>query len=154
MPSLSAPLFICHRYGVNKAGMMLEVDAKSACGYTPLHLAAIHGHKKMIRLLVNKFKANVALRDTSGKKPWQYLGRHGPIDVLQLLGAPQWAIKRGVEAGSHHIDYSPSSVDKHHKTRPITMSGMAKVKRSSSIAAFLKHKSLFRLTGLHSDSSV
>uniref|UniRef100_A0A8C9SVV0 SOWAHA-C winged helix-turn-helix domain-containing protein n=1 Tax=Scleropages formosus TaxID=113540 RepID=A0A8C9SVV0_SCLFO len=76
-------------YGVNKAGMDLDVDARTTCGYTPLHLAAIHGHKKMIRLLVHKFKAKVTLRDTSGKRPWQYLASSGSGDLLQLLGSPK-----------------------------------------------------------------
>uniref|UniRef100_A0AAY5KXG3 SOWAHA-C winged helix-turn-helix domain-containing protein n=1 Tax=Esox lucius TaxID=8010 RepID=A0AAY5KXG3_ESOLU len=73
-------------YGVDKAGLKLDVDAKTACGYTALHLAALHGNKQMVRLLVHKFRANVALRDTSGKKAWQYLS--GPKDLLELLGAP------------------------------------------------------------------
>uniref|UniRef100_A0A674BCC7 SOWAHA-C winged helix-turn-helix domain-containing protein n=1 Tax=Salmo trutta TaxID=8032 RepID=A0A674BCC7_SALTR len=77
-------------YGVNKAGLKLDVDVKTTCGYTPLHLAAIHGNDKMIRLLVHKFRANLALRDTSGKKAWQYLSRTGPMDLLEMLGAPQF----------------------------------------------------------------
>uniref|UniRef100_A0AAR2IVD4 Uncharacterized protein n=1 Tax=Pygocentrus nattereri TaxID=42514 RepID=A0AAR2IVD4_PYGNA len=76
-------------YGVSKAGMTLDVDAKSACGYTPLHLAAIHSHKSFLRVLVHKFKANVALRDSSGKKPWQYLEKCDDWDLLELLGAPR-----------------------------------------------------------------
>uniref|UniRef100_W5M821 SOWAHA-C winged helix-turn-helix domain-containing protein n=1 Tax=Lepisosteus oculatus TaxID=7918 RepID=W5M821_LEPOC len=74
-------------YGVSKAGLELDVNVKSSCGYTPLHIAAIHGHKKLIRVLVHKFKANPSLRDTGGKRPWHYLARTGPADLLQLLGA-------------------------------------------------------------------
>uniref|UniRef100_A0A673YBM5 Ankyrin repeat domain-containing protein SOWAHB-like n=1 Tax=Salmo trutta TaxID=8032 RepID=A0A673YBM5_SALTR len=85
-------------YGVNKAGLKLDVDVKTTCGYTPLHLAAIHGNNKMIRLLVYKFRANVALRDTSGKKAWQYLGRTGPKDLLQMLGAPHCRTSTGVSS--------------------------------------------------------
>uniref|UniRef100_A0A8C2D9W1 SOWAHA-C winged helix-turn-helix domain-containing protein n=1 Tax=Cyprinus carpio TaxID=7962 RepID=A0A8C2D9W1_CYPCA len=76
-------------YGVNKVGMTLDVNAKTLGGYTPLHLAAIHGHKKLIRLLVQKFKADVRIRDSSGKRPWQYLSKDEQRDILELLGAPQ-----------------------------------------------------------------
>ncbi|KAM3873988.1 uncharacterized protein sowahb [Diretmus argenteus] len=156
-------------YGVDKAGMRLDVDVRSACGYTPLHLAAIHGHKKMIRLLVHKFQADVGLRDTAGKKPWQYLGRAAPRDLLSMLGAPQTA--DGVDGGAagagrksrggegswfhhhHHHHSSPSSAEQ-HQDRPITISGSGAVKRSSSIATFLKHKSLRRFQGHQSDSSI
>ncbi|KAJ8338938.1 hypothetical protein SKAU_G00357240 [Synaphobranchus kaupii] len=130
-------------YGVSKMGMKLEVDVKTTCGYTPLHLAAIHGHKKLIRLLVHKFKANAALRDTSGKKPWQYIGKGGPRDLLQLLGAPLC-----MTAG--YASKHPRSAEK-LMTRPAAMS--PKVKRNSSIAAFLKHKSLLRVSG-HPESFV
>ena len=130
-------------YGVSKMGMSLDVDAKTTCGYTPLHLAAIHGHKKLVRLLVHKFKANVALRDTSGKKPWQYIGKSGPRDLLHLLGAPP-------STTGGHASKRPASVEK-LTTRPVAMS--PKVKRHSSIAAFLKHKSLLRVSG-HPESFV
>uniref|UniRef100_A0A3Q2CL69 SOWAHA-C winged helix-turn-helix domain-containing protein n=1 Tax=Cyprinodon variegatus TaxID=28743 RepID=A0A3Q2CL69_CYPVA len=74
-------------YGVEQKGLTFDIDAKSMGGQTPLHIAAIHGHKNIIRLLVKKFGANVKLRDMAGKKPWQYLSDRSP-DILQLLGAP------------------------------------------------------------------
>uniref|UniRef100_A0A671KQ91 Uncharacterized protein n=1 Tax=Sinocyclocheilus anshuiensis TaxID=1608454 RepID=A0A671KQ91_9TELE len=79
-------------YGVDKAGMTLDVNAKTLCGYTPLHLAVIHGHKKFIRLLVQKFNADVRIRDSSGKRAWQYLSKNENWDILELLGAPQKCI--------------------------------------------------------------
>ncbi|KAK7505250.1 hypothetical protein BaRGS_00003412 [Batillaria attramentaria] len=53
----------------NKVG----VDVNQRSGYTPLHLAAIHGHEDIIDLLVTVYKADPNLRDYSGKKAKQYL---------------------------------------------------------------------------------
>lgn len=152
-------------YGVQKAGLTFDMNAKSACGYTALHIAAIHGNRNIMRLMVNKFNANVNLRDTAGKKPWQYLSRTAPADVFQLLGAPSRAAGRG-EGGVGREDPNVEPRQQHHRRRrhhlsfassgerPVTMSGTTRVKRSSSIAAFLKHKSLLRFHGNQSDSSV
>uniref|UniRef100_A0A8C8F457 SOWAHA-C winged helix-turn-helix domain-containing protein n=1 Tax=Oncorhynchus tshawytscha TaxID=74940 RepID=A0A8C8F457_ONCTS len=125
-------------YGVNKAGFKLDVDVKTTCGYTPLHLAAIHGNDKMIRLLVHKFSANVALRDTSGKKAWQHLSRTGPIYLLEMLGAPQCLTSTEGSSSSQSTGERP--------TRPVTSSGSATVKRSTSIAVFL-NKTLMKFPG-------
>uniref|UniRef100_A0A9J8DHU2 SOWAHA-C winged helix-turn-helix domain-containing protein n=1 Tax=Cyprinus carpio carpio TaxID=630221 RepID=A0A9J8DHU2_CYPCA len=119
-------------YGVNKVGMTLDVNAKTLGGYTPLHLAAIHGHKKLIRLLVQKFKADVRIRDSSGKRPWQYLSKDEQRDILELLGAPQ---KR--------ISGSPA-MPENLSTRPATTK--VNVKRNTSIAALFKHKSHLRVS--------
>lgn len=119
-------------YGVDKVGMTLDVNPKTLCGYTPLHLAAIHGHKKLIRLLVQKFKADVRIRDSSGKRPWQYLSKDEQQDILELLGAPQ---KR--------ISASPA-MPKNLSARPATTK--ANIKRHTSIAALFKHKSHLRVS--------
>ncbi|KAF3848732.1 hypothetical protein F7725_015229 [Dissostichus mawsoni] len=140
-------------------------EHRSTCGYTPLHISAMHGHKNIMRLLVTKFSADVKLRDTAGKRPWQYLSRGSAPEVFTLLGAPVRAA--GGEGGGvggenpnvkqrqshprrrhHHLSFaSPTE-------RPLTMSGTQRVKRSTSIAAFLKHKSLQHFHGHQSDSSV
>lgn len=114
-------------YGVDKVGMTLDVNAKTLCGYTPLHLAAIHGHKKLIRLLVQKFKADVRIRDSSGKRPWQYLSKDEHRGILELLGAPQKRIS-GCPA-------MPVNLPARAATTKVN------VKRNSSIAALFKHKS-------------
>lgn len=114
-------------YGVDKVGMTLDVNAKTLCGYTPLHLAAIHGHKKLIRLLVHKFKADVRIRDSSGKRPWQYLSKDEHRGILELLGAPQKRIS-GCPA-------MPVNLPARAATTKVN------VKRNSSIAALFKHKS-------------
>lgn len=151
------------RYGVQKAGLTFDINARSTSGHTPLHIAAIHGHKNVIRLLVSKFEADVRLRDTAGKKAWQYLSRHVSSDVFQLLGAPPRAVGRG-EGGVRRVAKEQQWCSRHRLRhhfssassgkRPLTISGTTKVKRSSSIAAFLKHKSLHRFHGHQSDSSI
>ncbi|XP_073333531.1 uncharacterized protein [Pagrus major] len=151
-------------YGVEKAGLAFNINARSTCGHTPLHIAAIHGHKNIMRLLVSKFNADVKLRDTAGKKPWQYLSRTASSDVLQLLGAPSRAAGRE-ESGVRRVENGLKSEQhqrrrrRHHFSsasgdRPLTISGTTRVKRSSSIAALLKHKSLRRFQGHQSDSSI
>ncbi|XP_069043761.1 ankyrin repeat domain-containing protein SOWAHB [Lepisosteus oculatus] len=126
-------------YGVSKAGLELDVNVKSSCGYTPLHIAAIHGHKKLIRVLVHKFKANPSLRDTGGKRPWHYLARTGPADLLQLLGAPQ-------------NQYLPSTAQQFVPDRPALPT--AAVKRHSSFAVFHKKFSKLQAAPTISESAV
>ncbi|XP_070781221.1 ankyrin repeat domain-containing protein SOWAHB-like [Enoplosus armatus] len=159
-------------YGVQKAGLTFDVNARSTCGHTPLHIAAIHGNKNIMQLLVNKFSADVRLRDTAGKKPWQYLSSAAPPDIFHLLGAqpraagggqggvvradPGWKQQQQQQQQQpprrrrrrHHLSFASSG------DRPLTISGTARVKRSSSIAAFLKHKSMQRFHGHQSDSSI
>ncbi|XP_033845057.1 ankyrin repeat domain-containing protein SOWAHB-like isoform X1 [Periophthalmus magnuspinnatus] len=139
-------------YGVEKAGMAFDTDAQSSCGYTPLHIAAIHNHKNIIRLLVNKFGASVSLRDAAGKKAWSYLPQGTSSDLFELLGAPVKAAlgQTGVGemcAAPQIRSHSQKRRRRHHfssasQQRPLTVAGDPKVKRTSSLAAFLKHKPL------------
>ncbi|XP_042609551.1 protein HOS4 isoform X6 [Cyprinus carpio] len=43
-----------------------------AGGYTPLHLASLHGHDKIIQLLINNYNAKVNVRDYHGKMAAHY----------------------------------------------------------------------------------
>lgn len=139
-------------YGVEKAGMTFDTDAQSSCGYTPLHIAAMHNHKNIIRLLVSKFKADVRPRDASGRKAWFYLPQGSPPEVFQLLGAPAKAALGETTVGQEWTTPPPLQQSqrrrrRHHLSsasgeRPLTVIGNTKVKRSTSLAAFLKHKSL------------
>ncbi|NXJ98491.1 SWAHB protein, partial [Corythaixoides concolor] len=71
-----------------RAGLALDVDARSGCGYTPLHLAAIHGHQLVIKVLVLQLGCQVQVRDSSGRRPWEYLGSSTSGEIWQLLEAP------------------------------------------------------------------
>ncbi|NWR89672.1 SWAHB protein, partial [Furnarius figulus] len=71
-----------------QVGLALDVDARSGCGYTPLHLAAIHGHQFVIKVLVLQLGCQVQVRDSSGRQPWEYLGGSTSGEIWQLLEAP------------------------------------------------------------------
>ncbi|NXV14241.1 SWAHB protein, partial [Cepphus grylle] len=71
-----------------QAGLALDVDARSGCGYTPLHLAAIHGHQLVIKVLVLQLGCQVQVRDSNGRRPWEYLGSSTSGEIWQLLEAP------------------------------------------------------------------
>ncbi|XP_063148409.1 ankyrin repeat domain-containing protein SOWAHA-like [Candoia aspera] len=71
-----------------KGGVRIDVNAKSYGGYTPLHIAAIHGQEEVIAELVKVYNAKVSLRDYSGKKPFQYLKEGSSFAVRHLLNDP------------------------------------------------------------------
>ncbi|XP_075606813.1 ankyrin repeat domain-containing protein SOWAHB [Balearica regulorum gibbericeps] len=75
-----------------QAGLALDVDARSGCGYTPLHLAAIHGHQLVIKVLVLQLGCQVQVRDGNGRRPWEYLGSSTSGEIWQLLEAPRGTI--------------------------------------------------------------
>ncbi|XP_053158938.1 ankyrin repeat domain-containing protein SOWAHA [Hemicordylus capensis] len=71
-----------------KGGVHVNVNTKSYGGYTPLHIAAIHGQEEVIAQLVKEYSAKVNLRDYSGKKPYQYLKEGSSFAVRHLLRDP------------------------------------------------------------------
>lgn len=128
-------MFLNFVSGAEKAGINLDVDAKSNGGYTPLHLAAIHGHENVIKLLVEKMKVKVTARDHSGKRAWQYLCSTTTGEVWQLLGAPKGKTIFPICA--------LPTVDlpvKNTRSRAAVTS----LSRKSSLAAFLKPQHLKR----------
>ncbi|XP_048347523.1 ankyrin repeat domain-containing protein SOWAHA [Sphaerodactylus townsendi] len=72
----------------DKSDVHVNVNTKSYGGYTPLHIAAIHGQEEIIALLVKDYNAKVNLRDYSGKKPYQYLKEGSSFAVRHLLHDP------------------------------------------------------------------
>ncbi|XP_036906893.1 ankyrin repeat domain-containing protein SOWAHB [Sturnira hondurensis] len=115
--------------GTQKAGIALDVNVKSSCGYTPLHLAAIHGHQAVMKLLVQRLASRVNVRDSSGKKPWQYLSSNTSGEIWHLLGAP-----RGKPIFPVYPLVRSSSPTRKAKGRDITKN----ITRKTSLAALLK----------------
>ena len=70
-------------------GTCVDVNSKTHGGYTPLHIAAIHGHGDIITLLVQGYGARVNVRDNAGRKPYHYLGTCGTFELKELLGGRQ-----------------------------------------------------------------
>lgn len=115
--------------GAKKAGIALDVNVKSGCGYTPLHLAAIHGHQGVMKLLVQRLASRVNVRDNSGKKPWQYLTSNTSGEIWQLLGAP-----RGKPIFPVYSLVRSSSPTRKAKSREISRN----ITRKTSLATLLK----------------
>ncbi|KAJ8350754.1 hypothetical protein SKAU_G00258840 [Synaphobranchus kaupii] len=65
----------------------LNINARSSAGYTPLHLASMHSHIEVVKLLVGAYDADVEARDYSGKKASQYLTSTVAEDIRDIIGA-------------------------------------------------------------------
>ncbi|XP_051566625.1 ankyrin repeat domain-containing protein SOWAHC-like [Myxocyprinus asiaticus] len=65
----------------------ININARSSAGYTPLHLAAMHNHIEVMKLLVGAYDADVDIRDYSGKKASQYLQANVTGDIKDIIGA-------------------------------------------------------------------
>uniref|UniRef100_A0A8C9YYU4 Uncharacterized protein n=1 Tax=Sander lucioperca TaxID=283035 RepID=A0A8C9YYU4_SANLU len=55
-----------------------DVNTKSVSGYTPLHIAALHGHRHILDLLIVTYGAKENLRDYSGHLACHYLNIKEP----------------------------------------------------------------------------
>ncbi|XP_030598693.1 uncharacterized protein sowahb [Archocentrus centrarchus] len=153
-------------YGAEKLSLTFDINARANSGHTPLHLAVMHGHKNIIRLLVKKYQADVKQRDVAGKRPWQYLSGEAPVEMFHVLGAPlqdvmgkksvgsanaSWEQQQKQQRESRRLRHQASSAS---GERPLTVVGTVKVKRSTSLAAFLKHKTLQKFHVQQVDTSV
>uniref|UniRef100_A0A667Z281 Sosondowah ankyrin repeat domain family member C n=1 Tax=Myripristis murdjan TaxID=586833 RepID=A0A667Z281_9TELE len=56
-----------------ESAVPVDVNARSSAGYTALHLAAMHGHTQVVRVLVSDWEADPEVRDYSGRRAIQYL---------------------------------------------------------------------------------
>lgn len=82
-------------------GVPVNINARASGGYTALHLAAMHGHLDVIKLLVGAYDADLDIRDYSGRKAWQYLCPETARDVQALVGAlPAAAADEEEDGGS------------------------------------------------------
>ncbi|XP_034287003.1 ankyrin repeat domain-containing protein SOWAHB [Pantherophis guttatus] len=122
--------------GAQEAGIVLDVNVRSGCGYTPLHLAAIHSHHLIMKILVQKLQCRTQIRDSSGKKAWQYLNANASGEIWQLLGAP-----RGRTIFPTHPIVRPSAVSSS------STSLARKVSRKPSLANYLKPQHMKRKKG-------
>ncbi|KAM9511085.1 ankyrin repeat domain-containing protein SOWAHA-like [Salvelinus alpinus] len=72
-----------------KRGTEVDVNSRTQAGYTPLHIAVIHGHDGVITLLVRDYGASVNIRDNDGKKSYHYLEKGVSSELRELLGDPR-----------------------------------------------------------------
>uniref|UniRef100_A0A674DU04 Sosondowah ankyrin repeat domain family member C n=1 Tax=Salmo trutta TaxID=8032 RepID=A0A674DU04_SALTR len=61
----------------------VDVNVRSSAGYTPLHLAAMHGHTQVVHVLVDQWSVDPEARDYSGRRAGQYLP-HGVSSTAAL----------------------------------------------------------------------
>lgn len=71
---------------VESVGVVVNVNVRGSGGLTPLHLASMHRHYMVVKLLVGAFSADVDAMDYSGRRPWQYLEKDAPLEMRELLG--------------------------------------------------------------------
>src|SRR3989338_3167952 len=61
-----------------------DVNAKDVSGLSPLHMAAVNGHKDVVELLLAK-GADVNAKDGNGLNPLHTAAVNGQKDIVELL---------------------------------------------------------------------
>eukprot|EP00794_Sanderia_malayensis_P018837 gene18837-20733_t len=63
-----------------------EVDVNARTGHTALHLAAMHGHDDIIKMLINDYGADINTRDYAGRKAKDLVKDTVAPDLQRKLG--------------------------------------------------------------------
>ncbi|KAL2103894.1 hypothetical protein ACEWY4_000762 [Coilia grayii] len=66
-----------------------DVNSRAVSGYTPLHIAALHGHRHIMDLLVGTYGAKENLRDYSGHFAHFYISLRDSTEEHTILHAPE-----------------------------------------------------------------
>jgi len=75
----------------------IEVEHKDILGRTPLALAALNGHEKLVQEFLSRSDANAKERDAVGKTPLLRAAQEGHETIVRLL------LEEGVEADSGDV---------------------------------------------------
>ncbi|TTX06324.1 Ankyrin repeat domain-containing protein SOWAHA [Bagarius yarrelli] len=116
-----------------EAGTRVDINSKSFSGYTPLHIAAIHGNEYVIGILVNEYGANCDVRDNSGKKAHHYLEQGASHSIRELLGGVK--VARAEQRNTDDADTHKHSHTISRLFQPQTLNYRRKPKSRSSIAS-------------------
>ncbi|XP_041954841.1 ankyrin repeat domain-containing protein SOWAHA isoform X1 [Alosa sapidissima] len=67
-----------------------DINSRAHGGYTPLHIAALHGHRHVMDLLVGTYGAKDNLRDYSGHFAYYYISPRDPAEEDSELHGPEY----------------------------------------------------------------
>nr|XP_021326384.1 uncharacterized protein LOC110438397 [Danio rerio] len=70
-------------------------DINQRAGYTPLHLASIHGHEQVLQLLINNYNAKVNIRDYHGKMAAHYWNGSKDVFAEHKAQSGTWQLAEG-----------------------------------------------------------
>lgn len=72
-----------------ESGVDIDINAKTHGGYTPLHIATLHGQDYIVAMLVGELGADPNIRDNCGKKPYHYLHKGSSATLREMLVEPK-----------------------------------------------------------------
>lgn len=131
--------------------MPIDINARSSAGYTPLHLAVMHNHMDVVKLLVGAYDADVEIRDYNGKMASQYLADSVAMDIRNIIGAYGDSDSENTDAGDGghwrfsrvlHSNLKPRKLLHHNEHDSVDGAGhpRQKVRRSRSSLSMIKPK--------------